>query len=258
MPPVTRRATKLALTNSAIRSDNLPTTSTKRQMYQNVSSSSSPRKRPVRKLAPRELHNYGDKNELPITEHSSPLASHSTSNNSNKRYWLLKAEPESRLVKNIDVKFSIDDLAAMTNQTSSWEGVRNYEARNIMRDQMKQGDLALFYHSNCKIPGIVGVVEVVKEGYPDHTACDPNHPYYDAKIKAKDPARWFMVDVKFVKKWPRLVSLKELQTYRPGPLEGMTLLNRGRLSVQSVSSKEFEFISHLANRPPPATEKSFK
>ncbi|KAJ1967659.1 hypothetical protein IWQ62_001722, partial [Dispira parvispora] len=231
---------------------------TKRQAYQNVPSSSSPRKRPVRNLTPRELQNDGDEDKLPATEHSHSLASHTISDTSSQRYWLLKAEPESRLVKGIDVKFSIDDLAAMPNQISPWEGVRNYEARNIMRDQMKKGDLALFYHSNCKTPGIAGVMEIVKEGYPDHTACDPNHPYFDARIKAKDPARWFMVDVKFVKKFSRLVSLKELQTHRAGLLEGMTLLNRGRLSVQPVSCKEFEFISQLANQPPPATEKSRK
>ncbi|RKP40105.1 PUA-like domain-containing protein, partial [Dimargaris cristalligena] len=164
-------------------------------------------------------------------------------------YWLMKAEPESRFVKGVDVKFSIDDLDNMPNKISSWDGVRNYEARNILRDKMKVGDLALFYHSSCKIPGIAGVVKVVREGYPDHTACDPEHPYFDAKVKAKDPAKWYMVDVQLVKKLDRFVPLKELQAYKSGPLSSMSLLSRGRLSIQPVTESEFEFIQGLANRP---------
>ncbi|KAJ1973050.1 hypothetical protein H4R35_004330 [Dimargaris xerosporica] len=159
----------------------------------------------------------------------------------------MKAEPESRVVKGIDVKFSIDDLAAMPKQMSPWDGVRNYEARNIMRDQMKLGDLAFFYHSNCRTPGIAGIVEIVREGYPDYTACDANHPYYDAKVKSKDPAKWFMVDVRLVEKFSALIPLKELQQHKTGALCGMALLNRGRLSVQSVSPNEFAFIKKLAS-----------
>ncbi|KAJ2800971.1 hypothetical protein H4R20_003860, partial [Coemansia guatemalensis] len=108
------------------------------------------------------------------------------------QYWLMKAEPESRIVKGIDVKFSIDDLQAMENSTSPWDGVRSYEARNIMRDKMKVGDKALFYHSNCKEPGIAGVMTVVRCGYPDYTAFDLDHPYYDPKSNKAAP-KWYMV-----------------------------------------------------------------
>ncbi|KAJ2720917.1 hypothetical protein GGI07_004313 [Coemansia sp. Benny D115] len=106
----------------------------------------------------------------------------------------MKAEPESRIVKGIDVKFSIDDLRSMKNSTSQWDGVRNYEARNIMRDQMKVGDRVLFYHSNCKSPGIAGTATIARSAYPDYTAFDPNHPYYDPKSNKESP-RWFMVNL---------------------------------------------------------------
>ncbi|RKP25508.1 PUA-like domain-containing protein [Syncephalis pseudoplumigaleata] len=162
-------------------------------------------------------------------------------------YWLMKAEPESRIVKGKDVKFSIDDLAAMPNATSCWDGVRNYEARNIMRDRMHIGDRVLFYHSNCKQPGIAGVAEVVREGYPDHTALDATHPYHDPKLKPGDENRWFMVDVKLVAKYPRLVTLEELKRYKTTHLSEMVLLNRGRLSVQPVTRDEYAFIHALAH-----------
>ena len=103
------------------------------------------------------------------------------------QYWLMKSEPES---------FSIDDLKSM--KVEHWDGVRNYQARNMMRDQMKKGDKIFFYHSNCDVPGIVGIAKVEKESYPDHTAFDPESKYYDPKSSADNP-RWFMVDVKFVK-----------------------------------------------------------
>jgi predicted RNA-binding protein with PUA-like domain len=158
-------------------------------------------------------------------------------------YWLIKAEPESRLEKGVDVKFSIDDLKTLG--TDCWNGVRNYEARNILRDKMKVDDICLFYHSNCKLPGIAGLARVVKEGYPDHTAFDPTHPYHDPKSdKSKDP-KWFMVDVAFERKLDRFISLKELQSYKDKELKDMPLLHRGRLSVQPVDKKSFDFIMTL-------------
>ena len=149
-------------------------------------------------------------------------------------YWLMKSEPDA---------FSIDDLAAMPNKTEHWDGVRNYQARNMMRDQMKKGDLIFFYHSNCKVPGIVGIAEVAKEGYPDHTAFNPEGKYYDPKSDPDKP-RWYMVDVKFKRKLKRTISLEELKD-RP-ELAEMALVRRGnRLSVMPVSSQEWKFILGL-------------
>ncbi|RIA97052.1 PUA-like domain-containing protein [Glomus cerebriforme] len=164
----------------------------------------------------------------------------------NLQYWLMKAEPDSRIVKGKDVKFSINDLADMPDGVSQWDGVRNYEARNIMKDKMKIGDKVLFYHSNCKTPGIAGLAEIVKEAYPDYTAFDEFHPYYDPKSN-KDNPRWFMVDVKFVRKFKRLITLKELQTHRD-KLKDMTLLSRGRLSIQPVKKEHYRFILELENQ----------
>jgi predicted RNA-binding protein with PUA-like domain len=132
-------------------------------------------------------------------------------------------------------------------RTSSWEGVRNYEARNILRDKMKSGDVCLFYHSNCKVPGLAGIALVIKEGYVDHTAFDSSHPYYDPKSKEESP-KWFMVDVEFERKLKRFIPLKELQKYKNSELKEMPLLNRGRLSVQPVDKKSFEFILKLENQ----------
>ncbi|TPX57899.1 hypothetical protein PhCBS80983_g03501 [Powellomyces hirtus] len=160
------------------------------------------------------------------------------------RYWLMKAEPETRLERGVDVKvrFFIDDLEA--KKTSTWDGVRNFEARNIMRDRMKLGDQCFFYHSNCKVPGIAGIAEVCKEGYPDFTAFDSAHPYYDPKSDPENP-KWMMVDVKFVRKLKRFVSLKELQSHKDGALKDMFLIRRGRLSVQPVREDEWDFILEL-------------
>ncbi|KAI8926691.1 PUA-like domain-containing protein [Entophlyctis helioformis] len=164
----------------------------------------------------------------------------------------MKAEPDTRLVNSVDVRFSIDDLAAAG--TSSWEGVRNYEARNIMRDGMRVDDLVLFYHSNCKVPGVAGIARVCRNAYVDHTAFDVSHPYYDAKSDPANP-RWFMVDVEFVRKLDRLVPLKELQSLKSQPaLSGMALLTRGRLSVQPVSAAAYEFIVELSKTSPAAPE----
>jgi predicted RNA-binding protein with PUA-like domain len=151
-------------------------------------------------------------------------------------YWLMKSEPDA---------FGIDDLAARPGQTEPWDGVRNYQARNMMRDEMKVGDQAFFYHSNCDEPGIVGIMEVVREGYPDHTAFDPEHKYYDPKSDPENP-RWFMVDMRYVRHLRRNISLAELKGYADGPLEGMALLRRGnRLSVMPVAPEQWEFILTL-------------
>lgn len=160
-------------------------------------------------------------------------------------HWLMKAEPDSRIVKDKDVKFSIDDLKDMPNSTSQWDGVRNFEARNIMRDRMKSGHKVLFYHSNCKTPGVAGIAEIVREGYEDYTAFDEKHPYYDPKSDKSNP-KWFMVDVKFVRKLKRIVPLKELQSYPQ--LSEMALIKRGRLSVQPVTEEEYNFILSQEDR----------
>lgn len=152
------------------------------------------------------------------------------------QYWLMKSEPES---------FSIDDLARAPRKTTCWDGVRNYQARNMLRDEFKRGDLAFFYHSNCELPGIVGIVEIVREGYPDHTAFDPHDHHFDAN---SDPAapRWYMVDVKFVTKFPRALSLRELKDYAGDKLAGFQLLARGnRLSVMPVSVAHWKFVNSL-------------
>ncbi|KAL2920239.1 hypothetical protein HK105_200307 [Polyrhizophydium stewartii] len=164
-----------------------------------------------------------------------------------EQFWLIKAEPESRIENGVDVKFSIDDLAAKGEST--WDGVRNYEARNIMRDRMRVGDLCLFYHSNCKTPGVAGIARVSHGSMVDFTAFDKSHPYYDPKSDPDSP-RWFMVKVSFVRKLRRLISLKELQSYKSTRLNSMALLHRGRLSVQPVSRQEFDFVLSLEDQDP--------
>jgi len=146
------------------------------------------------------------------------------------RYWLMKSEPG-------DV--SIDDLAGFPNQTVDWYGVRNYQARNFMRDQMKLGDQAFFYHSNCDVPGIAGIVEISKLAYPDRTQFDGKHKYFDPKSTPENP-RWMNVDVRLVRK-TRLLSLKELRSYPE--LAHMRILQKGnRLSITPVDPREWEFI----------------
>ncbi|MEJ2346822.1 MAG: EVE domain-containing protein [Gammaproteobacteria bacterium] len=151
-------------------------------------------------------------------------------------YWLMKSEPN---------EFSIDDLACMPGKTEHWDGVRNYQARNMMRDQMKVGDQVLFYHSNCDEPGIVGVAKVVRQGYPDFTAFDPEDPHYDPKSDPDNP-RWYMVDVKFVRKLKRTITLQELKEHADSELAEMPLVRRGnRLSVMPVSAAQWQFILAL-------------
>ena len=150
-------------------------------------------------------------------------------------YWLFKSEPDA---------FSIDDLRAMPGKKDHWDGIRNYQARNIMRDDMKKGDQGFFYHSSCAVPGIVGVVDIVKEAYDDHTALDPNSKYYDPKA-SKDNPRWCMVDVKYRNKFKNILTLEHLKTVKS--LESMQLLKRGnRLSIMPVSKKEWGIIIKLA------------
>ncbi|GAB4393708.1 MAG: EVE domain-containing protein [Gammaproteobacteria bacterium] len=153
-----------------------------------------------------------------------------------KQYWLMKSEPDT---------FSIDDLSTLPHQTEHWDGVRNYQARNMMRDQMQVGDLAFFYHSNCNPPGIVGIVEIVKAGYPDYTAFDSHSKYFDPKSTPSNP-RWFMVDVKFKRKFKQLISLEQLKQH--SALYDMRLLQKGnRLSVMPVTSDEWHYILQLAS-----------
>jgi predicted RNA-binding protein with PUA-like domain len=149
-------------------------------------------------------------------------------------YWLMKSEPDV---------FGINDLYNKPNQTEHWDGVRNYQARNMMRDNMKLGDQVFFYHSNCHLPGIVGIMEVVKEGYPDDSAFDPDDIHFDPKSDPAQP-RWIMVDVKYIKTLSRTISLKELKLHPE--LAGMALLRRGnRLSIMPVSEREWDFILAL-------------
>lgn len=151
-------------------------------------------------------------------------------------YWLMKSEPST---------FGIDDLAKAKNRTTGWDGVRNFQARNYLRDGMKKGDLAFFYHSSCEVPGIAGIVKVVREGYPDQTAFDASDDHYDADSKREQP-RWYSVDVKLEKKFGRIVTLDELRSHAKGKLQDMIVLKRGnRLSITPVTKSEFEFIAAL-------------
>ncbi|MGB5831210.1 MAG: EVE domain-containing protein [Thiohalocapsa sp.] len=151
-------------------------------------------------------------------------------------YWLMKSEPDD---------FGIDDLAARPDRTEPWDGVRNYQARNMMRDQMKVGDKVLFYHSNCKIPGVVGIAEVVRESYPDHTAFDPEAKYHDPKSDPDNP-RWFMVDVSYARHLERTIPLTELKEHADGPLKDFALVRRGnRLSIMPVTPEQWNFILSL-------------
>ncbi len=151
-------------------------------------------------------------------------------------HWLVKTEPDA---------FSIDDLKRLGR--TSWDGVRNYQARNFMRDDMQLGDWVLVYHSNAKPPGVVGLGEVVRTSYADHTAWDPASKYFDEQSSPQEP-RWYMVDVGFVEIFPRLVPLDELRSHgEPGGiLEGMPLVGKSRLSVQPVTPEQFDAIVELA------------
>ena len=157
------------------------------------------------------------------------------------RYWLLKSEPTS---------FSIQDLAECPDQTTSWDGVRNYQARNFMRD-MREGDRVLFYHSNAQPPAIVGTATVVREAYPDHTAWAPGDHHFDEKASPDNPI-WQMVDIRLDEIFPRPLGLDELHQVKS--LAGMELLRKGsRLSVQPVKPREFETVLKLAHKAAPVS-----
>jgi predicted RNA-binding protein with PUA-like domain len=151
-----------------------------------------------------------------------------------RRHWLVKSEPET---------FSFDHLLASPTRTTGWDGVRNYQARNFMRDGMKRGDLVFFYHSSTEPTAIVGVAEVAREAYPDPTALDPKHAHFDPKSRPDAPT-WMMVDLRAVEPLARPVSLAELKGVKG--LERMMLLQKGsRLSVQPVSPEEWDIIYEL-------------
>jgi len=151
-------------------------------------------------------------------------------------YWLIKSEPDA---------FSIDDLKARGDVGEPWDGVRNYQARNMMRDEMRVGDPILFYHSNCAVPGIVGLAEVSSGAYPDATAFDPEAKYHDTKSDPENP-RWYLVEVRYVRHLKRTVSLAELKDHADGPLADMPLVRRGnRLSVMPVTPAQWDFILGL-------------
>ncbi len=150
-----------------------------------------------------------------------------------RKYWLFKSEPSV---------YSIDDLRK--EKVAYWDGVRNYQARNFLRDEIKPGDLVLFYHSNAKPTGVAGIAKVVKAGYPDFTAFDPNSDHFDPKSKEESPT-WFMVDVKFVEKFNMPVTLEKIKS-NPR-LSSMKLVQRGnRLSVMPVTKEEFDEIVRMS------------
>ncbi len=152
------------------------------------------------------------------------------------RHWLMKTEPDA---------FSVEDLAAAPRATAFWDGVRNFQARNMLRDEMKRGDQVFLYYSSCAEPGIAATMEVVKEGYPDPTAFDRKHPHYDADSKSDAP-RWYMVDVRLKRRLSRVITLTELRAHAAQELKGMVLLRPGnRLSVTPVEAAHWKFILSL-------------
>jgi predicted RNA-binding protein with PUA-like domain len=147
------------------------------------------------------------------------------------RYWLMKSEPS---------ELSVDDLATLPGKTTAWTGVRNYQARNFMRDEMRVGDQAFFYHSSCEEPGIAGIVKVIKRAYPDETQFDPKSAYFDAKA-SRDKPHWYNVDVKLIRK-TRLIPIKELRGHPA--LAKMRALQKGnRLSITPVTAEEWDYVT---------------
>jgi predicted RNA-binding protein with PUA-like domain len=162
-------------------------------------------------------------------------------------YWLLKSEPDV---------FGIDALAAAPRCTTGWEGVRNYQARNMLRDDFRQGDRAFFYHSSCDVPGVAGIVKIVREAYPDPTQFDAKSEYYDAKSTRAAP-RWFSVDVQLEKRFEPVITLPELREHAAGALREMLILKRGnRLSVTPLTAEEWHCI--VALRPSVASSRATK
>ncbi len=154
-----------------------------------------------------------------------------------KRYWLFKSEPSC---------YSFSDLVNETNATAPWEGVRNYQARNYIRDDMREGDGVLFYHSSCEVPGVVGIAEVVSSPYPDPTQFDPTSEYFDPK-STKDNPRWFLVDIKARKQFSQIVTLAKMKQTKG--LENMIVLRKGnRLSITPVSKSEWDIVCKLGEK----------
>ena len=152
------------------------------------------------------------------------------------RYWLMKTEPST---------FSVEDLAAAPRRTTAWDGVRNYQARNMLRDEVKKGDQAFLYYSSTEVPGIVAIMRIVKGGYPDLTAFDRKHHHYDAGSDPQKP-RWYVVDVQLERRLARTIPLEELRTHARRELKGMVLLRPGnRLSVTPVEAAHWKFILSL-------------
>ena len=151
-------------------------------------------------------------------------------------YWLMKTEPST---------FGVDDLAAKPKKTAMWDGVRNYQARNMLRDDFKKGDQAFLYHSSCEVPGVAGIVEVVRTAYPDPTAFDKKHDHYDEGSDPTNP-RWVVVDVQLKRRLKRVITLDELRKHETRELDGMLLLKRGnRLSITPLSAAHWKFILTL-------------
>ena len=151
-------------------------------------------------------------------------------------YWLMKTEPAT---------FGVEALAAAPRKTSCWDGVRNYQVRNMLRDDMRVGDLAFMYYSSCDVPGIAAVMEITRAGYPDHTAFERRHAHHDAGSDANNP-RWYMVDVRLQRRLKRVVTLEELREHATSKLSELLILRRGnRLSIVPVSSANWKFILSL-------------
>ncbi len=151
-------------------------------------------------------------------------------------YWLMKTEPST---------FGVEHLEAAPSRTTSWDGVRNYQARNMMRDEMRRGDQAFLYHSSCDVPGVVAVLRIVREGYPDPSAFDRKNKHFDPESDRANP-RWFAVDVKLERRLPRVIALGELRAHATRELDGMWLLRRGnRLSITPLIAAHWRFILSL-------------
>ena len=151
-------------------------------------------------------------------------------------HWLLKSEPDV---------YGIDHLARAPKRTTAWQGVRNYQVRNFLRDDFRTGDQGFFYHSSCAVPGIAGIIEVVREGYPDASAWDRKNQYFDAGSSRAEP-RWYCVDVRLVRRFKRVITLDELRAHATRELVDMLLLRRGnRLSITAVSAAHWRFICSL-------------
>ncbi|RBR24695.1 uncharacterized protein FIESC28_02468 [Fusarium coffeatum] len=250
--PITKKSPPKKTSKPAVKKDDKPKPSPKQAKPTPKKSSpapkatkSEPKETKPKKAAKKQDSDAGSRSLSPSPE--IPTTNPNCERHDGKWYWLMKAEPETRIENGVDVKFSIDDLKAKT-EPEGWDGIRAYAARNNMR-QMNAGDLAFFYASNCKEPGIVGIMEIVKEYSEDRTARDKSAPYYDPKSSKEKPI-WDLVHVEFRKKFAVPIGLKELKELGKagGPLETMQLLKQSRLSVSKVSGEEFAYLCELADK----------